>query len=189
MTFEELYKTLTNVNALRKSRLQNAEIVLNDLSLFPKLIDIVYMTDDKTSIHAAWVFEYVCAENIYVIIPHLDNFTTNIHKLRFDSAIRPIAKVCEFIAKEYVSKQYDTMKKMLTNKYKQRIIEACFDWMINDQKVAVKAYAMNTLFLLGKGSNWVYPALVEILERDYQSQSAGFKARARHVLKKIQAKK
>ena len=78
---------------------------MDDLSLFPKLMDIVFMAHDKTSIHAAWVFEYVCAENIYVIIPHLDNFTTNFHKLQFDSAIGPVAKVCEFIAKEYYSKQ------------------------------------------------------------------------------------
>ena len=57
--------------------------------------------------------------------------------------------------------------------------------MINDEKIAPKAYSMNTLFLLGKDYDWVHPELALILERDFQMQSSGFKARARHILKKI----
>ncbi|MGB6269706.1 MAG: hypothetical protein WBF67_11935 [Olleya sp.] len=44
---------------------------------------------------------------------------------------------------------------------------------------------MNTLFLLGKDYDWVNHELAVILERDFQMQSSGFKARARHILKKI----
>jgi hypothetical protein len=68
---------------------------------------------------------------------------------------------------------------------REKIIEACFDWMINDEKIAPKAYAMNTLFLLGRDYDWIHPELVMILERDYQMQSSGFKARARRILKQI----
>jgi hypothetical protein len=57
--------------------------------------------------------------------------------------------------------------------------------MINDEKIAPKAYAMNTLFLLGTDYDWIHPELALILERDFQMQSSGFKARARHILKKI----
>ena len=55
------------------------------------------------------------------------------------------------------------------------------------EKIAPKAYAMNSLFLLGKDIDWIHPELVTILERDFQMQSSGFKARARHILKKIKA--
>lgn len=188
MTLEELYGELSFVNATRENRLKNAKIVLNDMSLLPKLISILFMTEDKVSCKAAWVFEYVCAENIYVIIPYLEEFTSNIKEVHLDSAVRPIAKICEFIAKAYDSKGHNPFKTMLSARHKERIIECCFDWMINDEKVAVKAYSMNTLFLLGKDSRWVHQELVQILERDYQQQSAGFQARARHVLKKIKVK-
>ena len=101
--------------------------------------------------------------------------------------MRPVAKVCQILAQENISKQNNTIKKVLTPLYKERIIEACFDWMISDQKVAVKAYSMTTLFILGKDYNWVHLELAQILENDYHLQSAAFKARARHVLKKIKA--
>ena len=38
---------------------------------------------------------------------------------------------------------------------------------------------------IGNDHDWVHPELEQILERDFYSQSAGFKARARHILRKI----
>ena len=57
--------------------------------------------------------------------------------------------------------------------------------MISDEKIAPKAYSMNSLYLLGIEYDWIHPELAMILERDFQMQSSGFKARARHILKKI----
>ncbi|GAA3583902.1 adenylosuccinate lyase [Snuella lapsa] len=185
MTLEELYKALSFINASREHRLKYANIVLKDISLFPKLLSILFMTEDKVSCRAAWVFEFVCAKYIYAIVPHLDSFTENLHKIHQESAIRPVAKVCEYIAKEYYSKNQNTITHLLTPKHKEHIIAACFDWLINDCKVAPKAYAMETLFLFGKDNAWIYPELTQIIERDYHTQSAGFKARGKHILKKI----
>lgn len=185
MTVNELYEELNFVSAARENRLMYSKMVLDDMSLFPKLIEILFMVDDKKSSKAAWIFEYVCNDYIYAIIPHLDIFTTNLKRVHLDSSVRPIARVCEMIAKAYCSKQNKTMKNALQNIHKERIIEACFDWMISNQKVAVKAYSMDTLYLLGKEYNWVHPELKQILQQDYTHESAGFKARAKHVLKKI----
>ncbi|MEJ2114296.1 MAG: adenylosuccinate lyase [Flavobacteriaceae bacterium] len=185
MTVSELYEELSYVNATRENRLKYAKMVLDDMSLFPKLIDILLMVDDKVSCKAAWVFEFVCNEYIYGLIPYLDIFTKNLNRIHFDSAVRPVAKVCEMLAKENESKQNNTIKKVLSPSHKERIIEACFDWMIREEKVAVKAYSMTTLFLLGKEYDWVHPELKQILQLDYANQSAAFKARARHVLKRI----
>ena len=46
---------------------------------------------------------------------------------------------------------------------------------------------MNMLFLFGKDHTWIHPELAQILEQDFQNQSPGFKARAKHILKKIKA--
>ena len=76
MTLEEFYKELSFVDASKKSRLKYADMVLKDMNLFPKLLEIMFMVDDKVSCKAAWVFEYVCNDYIYGLIPHLDLFTS-----------------------------------------------------------------------------------------------------------------
>ena len=185
MTFDQFYDKLNYVNASRENRLKYANMVLNDMDLFPKLVEILFMVNDKVSCHASWVFEFVCIENIYTIVPHLDTFSKNIKHIKFDSAIRPVSKICSLIAAEATSKTLNPIKTLITPKQKEHIVEICFDWMISDQKVAVKVHAMETLFLLGKDSSWVHPELIQILEQDFLSQSAGYKSRAKRILKRI----
>jgi hypothetical protein len=185
LTPSVLYQEISLINASKTNRLKYAKMVLNDMSLFPKLIGIVFMVDDKVSCRAAWVFEFVCAENIYGVIPYLDIFTDNLNRIHLDSATRPVAKVCRFIATTYDSKLDITFKNRLKPEHKERIIEACFDWMINDGKVAPKVYAMETLFCFGKDIDWIYPELVLILEQDFQKQSSAYKVRAKRTLQKI----
>lgn len=189
MTTEQLYKELNYVNHSREKRLYYANLVINNPDLVPKLLEILFMVDDKISPRAAWVFEFMCSENLEAIIPFLDLFTENMHKVHLDSAVRPVAKVCEYLAKAYYSKNDNKIKHNLLPKHKEKIIEVCFDYMINDEKIAPKAYSMNTLFLFGRDYDWIHPELVLILERDFQMQSSGFKARAKHILKKVKKSK
>ncbi|NJX16616.1 adenylosuccinate lyase [Tamlana crocina] len=189
MTTAQLYDELNYVNHSREKRLHYANLMLANPDLLPKLLDILFKVNDKISVRAAWVFEFMCQQNIELIIPYLDTFTNNIGKVHLDPAVRPIAKICELLAMAYTSKENNGIKHALTEKHKERIIETCFDFMINDEKIAPKAYSMNTLFLLGKDYDWVHPELALILERDFQMQSSGFKARARHILRKIKKAK
>lgn len=188
MTVQELHEELSYVDASIESRLKYAHMVLNDMSLFSKLMEILFMVDDKVSCRAAWVFEFVCNDNIYNMVQYLEIFTKNLNKIHLDSAVRPVANVCQLITNTYFSKDPNPIKKLLSPQQQQRIIGAAFDWMISDQKVAPKAYSMETLFLFGKNHPWVHYELAQILEQDYASQSAGFKARAKHIFKKIKAK-
>ncbi|RED45918.1 adenylosuccinate lyase [Seonamhaeicola aphaedonensis] len=185
MTTDDLYKELNYVNHSREKRTYYANLLIKNPDLVPKLLDILFKVNDKLSPRAAWVFEFMCSDNIENIIPYINQFTENMHKVHIDSAVRPVAKICELMAKAYTSKNDNKIKTVLTSIHKERIIETCFDYMINDEKIAPKAYAMNTLFILGKEYDWVHPELVLILERDFQMQSSGFKARARHILKKL----
>ena len=185
MTTAQLYDELNYVNHSREKRLHYALLVIENPDLIPKLLDILFMVDDKVSCRAAWVYEFMCGENLEASIPYLERFTENMHTIHFDSAVRPVAKICEYLITAYYSKNKNNIQSALKPIHKERIIEACFDYMINDEKIAPKAYAMNTLFLLGQDYDWIHPELVLILERDYQMQSSGFKARARHILKKV----
>jgi len=188
LTTEELYKELNYVNHSREKRLFYANLVIDNTDLIPKLLDILFMVDDKISCRAAWVFEFMCGEKLQSIIPHLDHFTEHMHRVHLDPAVRPVAKVCEYLINAYYSKEDNKIKNALSEKHKEKIVEACFDWLINDEKVAAKAYSMQSLYLLGNDIIWIHPELIIILERDFSSQSAAFKARARHILKKLKQK-
>lgn len=185
MTTEQLYHELNYVNHSREKRLFYAKLVNKNPDLITKLLDILFLVDDKISPRSAWVLEFTCQKNIDIIIPYLDEFTKNMHKVHLDSAVRPVAKICELLAKSYSEKTDNAIKQKLTETHIDRIIENCFDYMINNGKVAPKAYSMTTLFMLGKNYDWVYPELKRILEEDFSKQSAAFKARARHILKKM----
>lgn len=185
MTTDQLYAELNYVNHSREKRLHYANLVIKNPHLIPKLLDILFMVDDKISCRAAWVLEFMCRQNLFYLIPHLNPFTENMHTVHLDSAVRPVTKICEYLAKAYYSKSRNAIQLNLNSIHKERIIEVCFDYMIRDEKIAPKAYSMNTLYLFGKDYEWIHPELVLILERDYQMQSSGFKARARQILKKI----
>ncbi len=185
MTTAELYEELNYVNHSREKRQYYANLVIDNPMLISKLLEILFMVDDKISPRAAWVLEFMCSKNIASIVPYLDEFTEKINTVHLDSAVRPVAKICELLIAAYTSKDDNKVKQSLKSNHKERIIETCFDYMIKEEKVAPKAYAMSTLFLLGKEYDWIHPELALILERDFHLQSAAFKARARHILKKI----
>ena len=72
-----------------------------------------------------------------------------------------MAKICELIAINYNKKLHYLSRVSL--KTKIMIIEACFDWMISDEKVAIHAYSLQILFILGKENNWIHTELKQIL--------------------------
>tara|TARA_R110002012_G_scaffold109650_4_gene253730 strand:+ start:817 stop:1374 length:558 start_codon:yes stop_codon:yes gene_type:complete len=185
VTQTELYKELNYVNHSRKKRQYYANLVIKQPELIPLLLDILSKTDDKLSARAAWVLEFLCKEHLNKFTPYIDVFLPLLHRVKIDSALRPCAKICEYMADAYFGKEPHRLKQTLIPNQKETIIEACFDWMITEQKVAVKAYSMHILFLFGKEFDWIYPELRVILERDFHEQSAAFKARSRHILKKI----
>lgn len=185
MTTEALYKELDYVNHSRENRKKYATMVIDNTELLPKVLDILFNVDDKVSPRAAWLLEFVAREDLKAILPHLDRITSEMHKVHLDSAVRPMAKICEYLIEAYYHKNPHPVKAILTSTHKERIIELSFDYLITDQKIAPQAYSMNTLFLLGKEFDWIHPELILILERGYPTGSAGYKARSRQLLAKL----
>ncbi|SEB40509.1 hypothetical protein SAMN04489761_0501 [Tenacibaculum sp. MAR_2009_124] len=171
------------VNASKVNRTKAANIVLNDETLFKELVNFVFQVENKLSIKAAWILEWICTHHgIDYILPHLDIFTKSISTLKFDSAIRPCAKVCERLAMAYDSKNDNNTKTSLKESHINLIIETGFDWLISDQKIAVRAYTMNALFLFGKEKDWVHPELKHLITSKIIHESKGTKARGTQIL-------
>ncbi|OHT44716.1 hypothetical protein [Flavobacterium tructae] len=180
----ELQTKLDYVKAYRENRLNVANEVLENPSLFKELVSICFSPSDKNNHKACWIMEFVSYEELIWLQPYLDFFCSNLKVLKDESAIRPIAKVVQLLVKAHYSKIENGISLSETNL--QDCIEASFDWLINDVKVATKAYSIRTLYLLGNHYDWIHPELQVILNKDYGDHSAAYKAVAKEVLKKIE---
>lgn len=183
-----LIEQLKNIeNARRDNRQRAANIVCDQPELVETLVEITFQAEDTISIRAAWVLEWICTHNdLNLILPYLNVFTNQIGGLVFDSAIRPCAKICEHLAVAYTSKNDNLVKTSLKDDHIEKIIETGFDWLITPQKIAVRAYTMNTLFLFGLSRDWVHPELEYLIKTKIIHESKGCKARGRHILEAIQ---
>ncbi len=184
-----LIHQLNNIeNARLVNRTKVAHIVLENKELFKYLLDIAFEIDNKISIKAAWVLELVCDKKLEWLAPHLNYFTENLSIVKFESAIRPLSKICQFLAKSYTSTTPSIVQSAIKTTHIEKMIEAGFDWLISDQKVAVKAYAMEQLFLFGKNTDWVHEELQLILQQNITRESSGYKARGKKILSWINNK-
>jgi len=180
----ELQKKLDYVTACRANRSLAAQDILENQFLFAELVSICFLTSDKNHHRACWVLEFVSYEELLWLQPHLDFFCSNLKHLNDESAIRPIAKVIQLLVKSHYKKAEDSI--VLSENNLQNCIEVSFDWLINDVKVATKAYSIRTLYLLGNHYDWIHPELQIILNKDYASHSAAYQAVAKEVLRKIE---
>jgi hypothetical protein len=180
MNKEDLIKELNNLSALRENRLRVANLVLDDQETFLPLLKIALAYDNKISIKAAWILEFVCIQKLEWLFQYLDVFSESLKFIHFDSAIRPFSKICMLLATKFNS------DKELFNKNKEnimQIVEVEFDWLISDQKVAVKAYTMEALYFFGNHIDWIHPELKAILLKNHSKESAAYIARAKKILK------
>jgi len=177
----------TIATAKKENRQRVAKIVLENEHLFKDLVAITFKIDDTISIKAAWVLEWICTHHhINWLLPHLEEFTTKIASLTFDSAVRPCAKICEHLANAYYAKHKNEVQEKLKTHHIDIIIETGFDWLITPQKIAVRAYTMHTLYLLGLERNWVHPELKHLIETKIIHESKGTKARGKQILHLIE---
>lgn len=176
---------LTTVNHSREKRSSFANLILDNPALLPELLAICAKVDDDISCRASWGLEFLCKSNLEAIIPYLDELMVITSKVYKHPAVRPMAKIFEYLIIAYYQKKVPVIKKSLTTAHREKITEICFDWLITDQKVAAKAYSMTSLYLLGTEFEWVHPELKITLENNYNTGSAAYKARSRMVLKRL----
>jgi hypothetical protein len=181
MITTEFQKKLEYVTGHRANRQKYADEVLNNPELFPELVRLSFQVSDKNASKAFWILEFVCYQKLEWLEDHLDFFCSNIKKLKDESAIRPAAKICQLLILSHYKKKAIT----LLEKHLEEITESSFDWLINDVKVAPKAYSMRTLYVLGQHYDWIHPELKTIITKDFPNHSPAYKAVAKEVLKKI----
>ncbi|MCG2460820.1 adenylosuccinate lyase [Flavobacteriaceae bacterium F89] len=180
-----LYPILNYTDSSRQRRREAYRWITQNPNALLPLMEIAFLIDDPISCKACWVLEATVKENPIVLKPHIVYFTENIGSVHLDSAVRPIAKICEILMGNYFSQKKNEIQTTLSERDLELIATACFDWLIGPHKVAAQAYSMTSLFLLGKKFDWIHPQLKSVLQNNYTRGSAAYKARARMILKRL----
>lgn len=171
------YDRITSGKASKSFREGNKNYVLDNLYFMEELTTIAFTISDKNHHKAFWAIELICEEYCALFSPFIDEFCNLLSSYKEHHTKRPVSRICMFISKS---------KDVTLNKKQEKlIIENCLDWLINNERVAVKVYAMKALFSLSKTNEWVIPELKQIISQDYPTQSAAYKASARDILKKL----
>lgn len=172
--------------ALRKNRERVAVPFENNPELVSNLIIVLFNTHYKLHFKAAWILEILLEKDLRIILPYIEYFATNIRKLRNQSAIRPIAKISMRLAVSYVNKKEIIYRNYMSKPIVEKMVETGFDWMIDDHKVATKAYTMSTLYYFGlikePEFEWIHRELKNIILQNMNVQSAVYQARGRITL-------
>jgi len=180
----ELIEVLNSITvAKRLFRDRAADFVISHPETFSELILILFETEDPIHIRAAWTTELVFLRKPDLLIPRLETFISHIQNIKNDSALRPVAKICQRITQMYYSRS--GQEAILTEAHKDSLIEACFDWLIHDEKTATQVYAMSALAMFSSERNWIRDDLTEILNKDFYSKSPGYQSHARMLLKQL----
>lgn len=182
---EDFFQKLESLKAYRKDREVLADKVIHQPDYFEYLLSTCFQVNENISYKAAWILELVCIQKPELLFPRLDDFVSELPNVYRHQSVRPMAKICEVLLTHFYDKNDHPIQKQLTKKHRAQLTEICFDWLISEQKVAAKAYAMQCLFILGKDFDWIHPELKIILEKEFPTEQPAFKARAKHILNKL----
>jgi len=140
---------------------------------------VAFATDlsNKNHYKAVWIIELLVETHTQMLVPFIDLICNTMAQYKHESAIRGMSRTAYFLS---TSKTIS-----LTENQKEKLIEICLDWLIGDAKVAPKAYAMYTLCHYAQKEDWIKDELRNIINKDFHAQSAGYKAAAKEVLRKI----
>ena len=182
MTNKNIISQLNDMSSLRIDRERIADLFLKEKPTINQLLAIVFNVDNKVCIKAAWALEVVLERDVTRIYPHLNEFINQLNKVQYGSAVRGLSKISKFII---VQNKKGNIP-FFTNELKDKLAETAFDWMISDHKVAVKAYAMFTLYYLGKEIEWIHDELILIISNNMDSETAAYKSRGKITILAIE---
>lgn len=177
----KLYEKIETGTAHVKSRVAISNLAMKSNENLQELIEIAFDIHHELHVKAFWSLDLVGEKKLKLLIPYLDAFCEVLPKIKNDSSLRPATRIAMFLAKSNHRK--NGIK--LSQEQEHILIEALIDRLIQDEKVASKAYAMKALFIFGKKYDWIHEELKPILSQDYANHSAGYKAAAKNILKKI----
>ncbi|MDX1471785.1 MAG: hypothetical protein R3213_09840, partial [Flavobacteriaceae bacterium] len=163
------------MDATRKSREEFMNEFIERSGDISDLIKLSFNQNLEYNYKAAWILELIARNNLPIFLKHLKIFFNHLGEPTPGKQIRPIAKILEILSDNYLSSN------CIDHKNSEQIISYSFQLLLGNYEVAPKVFAMTTVFNFSKEIPWARGELKAILERDYPSQSAGYRARAKKI--------
>ncbi|WP_343486021.1 adenylosuccinate lyase [Allomuricauda sp. d1] len=187
MTKDQLLLALNEGRLTKEKRDFLVAKVLQHPELVKPLLSQVSEEDKNDTFNGSWVLDNALRKQLEILLPHIDEFCTNLSGLRSESVIRPMAHICEMVVVSHFKQKKEVFVKKLQNGHLEKITECCFDWLIGNHKIATKVFAMTSLFHLGKKFVWIHPELKSVLEQTIATGTTGYQNRAAKTLNELKA--
>lgn len=187
MTKEQLHLRLNSGRLSKNQILELVEELLQTPNLVGELLQAIWIEDKKNDFNASWVFDHLMRKNLDFILPFVEDFADGLENLESESCIRPMAHVCELLVLAKYKKKNPIYITGLSSGVLEKMVSACFDWLIGTRKVAAKVFAMTSLLHLGTEFKWIHPELKPVLENSIATGTVGYKNRAQKTLEALEA--
>ncbi len=171
------FNRMSNSNASTNCRNGIRDFVLQNPEYLDEVVAFGTDLENKNQYKGVWIIEMLAETHPELLTPYIDKIADTASKYKHESAIRGISRAINFLSR--------SKKITLTEDQEEKFIEISLDRLIGDDKVAPKAFAMYTLGHFAKKHDWLKEELRNIIDKDFANQSAGYKAAAREVLRKI----
>ncbi|HNP32683.1 MAG TPA: hypothetical protein PKN96_05275 [Flavobacterium sp.] len=171
------FNRIAKSNASTNCRNGIRDFVLENPDSVKDLAEIAFDLTIKNHYKAVWVIEMLAETHPELLIPYIDQICNAAPQYKHESAIRGISRTILFLT--------TSKKNSLTEEQKEKFIEISLDRLIGNFNIAPKAFAMYALAHYAKQHEWIKEELRNIINKDFANQSAGYKAAAREVLRKI----
>lgn len=171
------------------SRDEQVRYHLNHPQELKTVLELCYLEEEQAAFQAAWILDGVLRKNDELLIPLWDRFTAQLAHTTNPSVLRSFAKICELVCMARWKSHSPAWKKTITEDHCELLTQSLFDWLIGPQKVAVKVFAMTSLYYLGEAVPWINDELAAVIESQLPGSSAGFKNRGQKTLKALLKRK
>lgn len=188
MTKEQLHLQL-NSGRLSKPTI---DVLVKELIRHPNLVEVlineVHIEDKAGTFNASWVLDHLMRKELVYLLPYIDEFSSKLENLTSESCIRPIAHICQILCEAYFVKNDEIFNSTIKTVHFEHLVNACFDWLIGEHKMAAKVFSMTSLLYLGEKFDWIHPELKIVLENTIANGSAGYQNRAKKTLMALNTK-
>jgi hypothetical protein len=140
---------------------------------FKTIMKLVLIEKDPVPARAAWVAELVSQKDPSLVEPWIGKMVDGLENFTHPGTRRNVLKIL--------------MRTKIPEEYQGQLIDICFRWILDEEKkVASKVYAMQII----ENHLPQYPELAvelsEVINDQFEKNSAGFKSRGRKVLENLQ---
>ena len=157
----------------KERALQVAEYACSSSKRFEELMQCFLANEYRLAQRAAWSVSWAAKKNPAMIKPHLNKLVEQLSRTEVhDAVIRNSIRILEEIE--------------IPEPLHGKVMNACFEFVEQPATpIAIKAFALTTLFNLSKHYPEIKPELKLIIEDRIDNETAAFKSRGKKILKQL----